>query len=89
MLNTDLDQIPVIQAGVIMVATAKDGAVDYTVTFPKAFNSVPIITLTPLHATWNPAKVKIKSRNVLGFTGNIYVVNGSGNYAVNWIAVGT
>lgn len=88
-LNMDLDQIPVIQAGVIMVATTKDGAVDYTVTFPRAFSNVPIITLTPAHATWNPAKVKIKSKDVLGFTGNIYVETGSGNYGINWIAVGT
>lgn len=87
-LNTDISQIPVIQAGVIMVATINNGAVDYTVTFPKAFSNVPIITLTPVHATWNPAKVKIKSKDVLGFTGNIYVENGSGTYGINWIAVG-
>jgi len=58
------------------------------VTFPKPFLSYPVITLTPYHATWNPAKVKIKSKNPNGFTGNIYVESGAGTYSINWIAVG-
>lgn len=87
-LNTDLSQIPVIQAGTIDVATERDIAVDFTVTFPKPFQSYPAITLTPYHATWNPAKVKIKSKTPNGFTGNIYVESGAGTYSINWIAVG-
>jgi hypothetical protein len=74
-------------------SVAVDGSATTTVTFPQAFTTAPVVTLTPLNpSTWDTyqlSAVLIGSPTATGFTMLVSGGPAASTISVSWIAIGT